>query len=232
MGGGLQRQRLSEPEFGVADLSKYMTALEMNPSQLQPPQPLQQHQQQQSFQPQPPPQKPSWVDRPYMDPTSGMVDQNQVDLMRLSQGVEKRQTVMFKNLPNKLTQKMLLELLDETHHGEYDFVYLRMDFKNRCNVGYAFINFIDPKSIVSFALRVCGKKWKQFNSDKVCTVCFANIQGKDALINKFKNSAVMDCEESFRPKIFYSSGPLKGQEEPFPLGHHAHRRKKESVHLY
>jgi hypothetical protein len=49
---------------------------------------------------------------------------------------------------------MLLDLIDETHRGEYDFISLRMDFKNRCNVGYAFINFIDPKSAVTFALKV------------------------------------------------------------------------------
>lgn len=114
-----------------------------------------------------------------------------------------------------------------------------MDFKNRCNVGYAFINFIDPKAISSFALRVCGKKWRQFNSgsaacevrrsvvgrylwtfhvpsDKVCTIAFANIQGKQALVDKFRNSQVMEEEESYRPKIFCSSGPLRGQEEQFP----------------
>lgn len=40
---------------------------------------------------------------------------------------------------------MLIDSLNKTHANTYDFVYLRMDFKNKCNVGYAFINFIDPK---------------------------------------------------------------------------------------
>lgn len=60
------------------------------------------------------------------DSKNGVPVSNQVDLFKLEQGIETRTTVMFKNLPNKLSQKMLLELLDETHHGEYDFVYLRM----------------------------------------------------------------------------------------------------------
>ncbi|KAK9767273.1 hypothetical protein K7432_003039 [Basidiobolus ranarum] len=70
---------------------------------------------------------------------------NQVDVWKVAQGIDTRTTFMIRNIPNKYTQKMLLECIDETHEGEYDFVYLRIDFKNHCNVGYAFINFIDVK---------------------------------------------------------------------------------------
>ena len=83
---------------------------------------------------------------------------------------------------------MMIDFINETHYGTYDFLYLRMDFKNRCNVGYAFINFVAPRHIVSFAQRVCGKKWTRFNSDKICSLSYANIQGRHALIEKFRNS--------------------------------------------
>lgn len=62
---------------------------------------------------------------------------------------------------------MIVDMLNEHHWGEYDFVYLRMDFKNRCNVGYAFINFLHPTHVMKFVQRVSGKKWARFNSDKV-----------------------------------------------------------------
>ncbi|KAI4111671.1 MAG: hypothetical protein LQ345_006740 [Seirophora villosa] len=43
------------------------------------------------------------------------------------------------------------------------------------------------------------------------------IQGKDCLVQKFRNSSVMLEHPSFRPKIFRTGvDPLGGTEEPFP----------------
>lgn len=109
-------------------------------------------------------------------------------LDRIISGADRRTTCMIKNIPNKYTQAMLIDMINETHWGAYDFIYLRMDFKNRCNVGYAFVNFIDPLSIASFAQRVMGRKWPRFNSDKICQVTYARIQGKAALLDKFRHS--------------------------------------------
>lgn len=56
----------------------------------------------------------------------------------------------------------------------------------------------------------------RFNSEKRCTLSYANIQGKKALVDKFRNSSVMDEEASYQPKIFVSTGEHRGEEEPFP----------------
>ncbi|CAG8583276.1 3066_t:CDS:10 [Ambispora leptoticha] len=75
---------------------------------------------------------------------------NAIDVAKIARGQDDRTTFMIRNIPNKYTQRMLLETLDATHKGQYDFIYLRIDFKNRCNVGYAFINFVDTNAVLSF----------------------------------------------------------------------------------
>jgi len=131
-------------------------------------------------------------------------------------GRDKRTTLMIKNIPNKYDQKMLLEKLDEKYQRQYDFFYLPIDFKNKCNVGYAFINFIDPSSIAHFYQDFNQRKWDRFNSEKVCRLAYARIQGKTAFIEHFRNSSLMYEDETCRPLIFHSTGPLKGLLQPFP----------------
>ena len=111
---------------------------------------------------------------------------------------------------------MLLEEVNQKHAGTYDFFYLPIDFKNRCNVGYCFINFLSTSSIPAFVETFHGQRWKSFNSEKVCAVSFARIQSKQAMIARFQNSSLMDKVDEYKPLLFYSSGPNIGKPEPFP----------------
>nr|XP_001396540.2 meiosis protein MEI2 [Aspergillus niger CBS 513.88] len=150
-------------------------------------------------------------------PDLRMGSQNAVDIERIRLGLDVRTTIMLRNIPNKIDQAMLKAIVDETSHGKYDFMYLRIDFANNCNVGYAFINFEDPIDIIDFVNARAGRTWNCFNSDKVAEVSYATIQGKDCLVQKFRNSSVMLEHPSFRPKIFQTgTGPLAGTEDRFP----------------
>lgn len=51
--------------------------------------------------------------------------------------------------------------------GMYDFFYLPIDFKNKCNVGYAFLNVVQPAFIVPLVERLHNRRWERFNSEKV-----------------------------------------------------------------
>ncbi|KAL0385272.1 UNVERIFIED_CONTAM: protein MEI2-like 4 [Sesamum radiatum] len=138
--------------------------------------------------------------------------QFELDIDRIVRGEDKRTTLMIKNIPNKYTSKMLLAAIDERHRGTYDFIYLPIDFKNKCNVGYAFINMTDPSLIVPFYQTFNGKKWEKFNSEKVASLAYARIQGKAALIAHFQNSSLMNEDKRCRPILFHTDGPNAGDQ--------------------
>ncbi|KAK5126206.1 hypothetical protein LTR16_003096 [Cryomyces antarcticus] len=142
---------------------------------------------------------------------------NQVDIWKIENGGDVRTTIMLRNIPNKVDHQDLRRILDATSRGRYDFMYLRIDFQNNCNVGYAFINFPDPLYIIDFVAKYAGKRWNMYNSDKVAEVSYATIQGKDCLVAKFRNSSVMQEYHGFRPKIFHTYPDARaGNEEAFP----------------
>ncbi|KAL1562830.1 hypothetical protein AAHA92_05361 [Salvia divinorum] len=144
--------------------------------------------------------------------------QYQLDLEKIMSGEDSRTTLMIKNIPNKYTSKMLLAAIDETHKGTYDFLYLPIDFKNKCNVGYAFINMVSPSHIITFYEAFNGKKWEKFNSEKVASLAYARIQGKIALVSHFQNSSLMNEDKRCRPIVFQSEGQGTGDLELFPSG--------------
>lgn len=150
--------------------------------------------------------------------------QFELDIDRIAKGDDMRTTLMIKNIPNKYNCKLLLAVIDENHRGTYDFIYLPIDFKNKCNVGYAFINMIDPQHIIPFYKTFNGKKWEKFNSEKVASLAYARIQGRNALIAHFQNSSLMNEEKWCRPMLFHKEGPNAGDQEPFPVGNNVRSR--------
>ncbi|CAI2183203.1 16352_t:CDS:2, partial [Funneliformis geosporum] len=142
-------------------------------------------------------------------PVTSTVHSSGNRMIPLKNRLDARTTFMVRNIPNKYTQEMLRAELDETHKGKYDFLYLRIDFANKCNVGYAFINFVDINAVILFSETRVGRKWACFNSDKICELSYADVQGYPALVEKFKTSSVMRERPEYRPKVFFTSGPMK-----------------------
>jgi hypothetical protein len=127
-----------------------------------------------------------------------------ISLENIIQGMDLRTTLMIKNIPNKYSQTMLIESINRNHAMTFDFIYLPIDFKNRCNVGYAFINFVDFRYIPRFYKEFDGKKWEKFNSEKVCALSYARIQGRANLEKHFQSSSIMVQEKAMRPVILAS----------------------------
>ncbi|KAL1336537.1 hypothetical protein HN51_030894 [Arachis hypogaea] len=153
-----------------------------------------------------------------------------------------RTTVMIKNIPNKYSQKLLLNMLDNhcIHCNEqigddedqplssYDFVYLPIDFNNKCNVGYGFVNMTSPEATLRLYKAFHLQHWEVFNSRKICEVTYARVQGLEALKEHFKNSK-FPCEmEHYLPVVFSPPRDGKSLTEPLPIvgnnknNHHHH----------
>ena len=129
-------------------------------------------------------------------------DQNIIEIDSIRKGMENRTTLMIRNIPNKYSQSLLLDSIDLKHKGRYDFFYLPIDFGNKCNMGYAFINLISPLDVISFYELWNDCRWSHFNSDKVCSISFARIQGRSTLEQHFLASSVMTEDKGRRPMFF------------------------------
>ena len=121
-------------------------------------------------------------------------------------------TVMLRNIPNKYTQPTLLQALDaKGFKGVYNFFYLPVDYKNHCNMGYAFINFVDHQGAMRFMSTFKGYQLPA-KSTKVCDTCWARVQGLKANVEHYRNSPVNDLPDpEYRPLLFQN-----GFEVAFP----------------
>jgi hypothetical protein len=131
-------------------------------------------------------------------------DNNRVDYRRVLAGQDCRTSVMLRDLPNRMAYFEVIRLLETISPGDYDFSYLRIDFGNQHNVGYVFINFIDIPGLLNFMEHVVGRRWQIFSSEKIAQLSYANIQGRECLLERFRNSAVRGQWPAFRPKLWGS----------------------------
>ncbi|XP_010415364.1 PREDICTED: protein terminal ear1 homolog [Camelina sativa] len=133
---------------------------------------------------------------------------------------DRRTTVMIKNIPNKYTQRLFLKMLDthcndcnqkvikegnKTPMSSYDFVYLPIDFSNKCNVGYGFVNMTSPEAVWRLYKTFHNQHWGVFNTRKICEVTYARIQGLESLKEHFKNARLPGVEmehNKYMPVLF------------------------------
>lgn len=129
-------------------------------------------------------------------------------------------TVMLRNIPNKYTRDMLVKRLNEDFLGQYDFVYLPIDFNNKCNVGYGFINFTSTNACELFVnmfhnvdVRKC---LPGLNSRKIAEVGPARVQGLEENLRRLKVSPVMS-ELLNHPDWMPLLLDENGKDRPFPI---------------
>jgi hypothetical protein len=135
-------------------------------------------------------------------------------------------TVIVKKMPKAFTRDMLVSLLEK--HGfsrSFDFVYVPVEFDKGVSTGCAFINFVDSASAESFKQRFHGfRKWGvQCGHTKKAEITWSqSCQGRDAHIERYRNSSVMheSVPDHFKPALFVDGArvafpsPTRGLRAP------------------
>ena len=130
---------------------------------------------------------------------------NLIHLENILKLKDKRTTLIIRNIPNKYTIKLLTKEINQHFYGKFDVIYLPLDYINKTNLGYGFINFIDPIHIIYFYDEFIGKKWNNFNSNKKCNLAYAKIQGKNEILKYIykKNNTNIITSIGSNNHIFY-----------------------------
>jgi RNA recognition motif-containing protein len=165
----------------------------------------------------------------HQPPTTVSTDSNVSPVPQLSvlppNAEPERTTVMLRNIPNKLTQAEIAECVNNRgYRGIFDFFYAPIDFKSKCNLGYAFINFTSSDNADKFCAQMDGHRLIEpsdpiaisgsSHSSKVCNVSWARIQTLAANVRHYRNNPVNELTDEFRPCLFGLDGRRLGFPAP------------------
>jgi hypothetical protein len=118
---------------------------------------------------------------------------------------------MLKNIPVKFTQKTMLELIEPKFGGTFDYFYLPMDLKTQGSVGFAFINFVHPASIMRFYSEFQDAQWAELvdscKSTKKCAIVYANVQGLEEIKAELRGKEIMKKREQAVRPYFVEAQP-------------------------
>lgn len=114
-----------------------------------------------------------------------------------------RTTVMIRNIPNKYNQTLMVKMLEDCGFaGKFDFFYLPIDFRNRCGLGYAFVNMLSSSDAADLYKAFHNKRWDECISKKVCQITYARVQGRDNLVQHFKASKFPSDDAQYQPLVY------------------------------
>ncbi|GMH38950.1 hypothetical protein BSKO_06848 [Bryopsis sp. KO-2023] len=149
---------------------------------------------------------------------------------KLESGEEQRCTVLFGPLPGEVdfTVELVVKILNETHKGKYDFLYVRYSQSTR----HCVVNLTESGEVLELVDRFHGKKWSDVLSRAEdggveIKVAFWGLQGMAELGRKFcgegfwHTGGASSCGELYdnRALFFYGAGAKFGSRVlPLPRG--------------
>lgn len=114
---------------------------------------------------------------------------------------------MLRNIPSCFHRQSLLDALDANgFSGDYDFVYLPIDFQSGAGLGYAFVNMTCGQRAEELIDKLHGfADWQSSSTQKVLEICWSDPhQGLATLLDRYRNSRVMhgSVPDEYKPVLF------------------------------
>jgi hypothetical protein len=122
-------------------------------------------------------------------------------------------TIMVRNIPTRFTAASLLDIVAANGFPcSVDFIYLPMDYRTGKNMGYGFINFIQPFCAWEFACLFHNCRLGSSASKKVLEIAPSRTQGLRENVKLFRDSDVVSCVDLifYKPLVMSCpGGPLE-----------------------
>ena len=109
-----------------------------------------------------------------------------ISLEKIENAEDKRTSIIIKNIPNSINKDYINEILLGV--GNINFLYLPYDKINKKNLGFAFVNMVNYKSIIHLYNRLKEYKFNNIELKKPIEICYSKIQGKNNLIKIVKKN--------------------------------------------
>lgn len=153
------------------------------------------------------PQPAAWVPRgkPILEMTHSCVPKvcNMAEIAKNNTD-ETATTLMIRNIPGKYDQTDLTKELTAAGFGSsYDFLYLPIDRGTSDNVGYAFVNFIDPAVAASCMQSFSDRRFA--GSSKRARVSIAHLQGLEKNLAHYEKSYVSESKLQLRRPVIIAN---------------------------
>lgn len=123
-------------------------------------------------------------------------------------------TVMVRHVSRQCTQwKLVSEINKCGFEGLFDFVHLPFDSKRHVNVGYGFVNFVDPRSARAFRDKFDGAYMDGIveHKGRPIRVHPAAVQGYEANLRRFMQMESRSQDPKFSP-LFLAQSPTDSSQ--------------------
>lgn len=113
-------------------------------------------------------------------------EENKLELNghKIFTGEDKRSTILIKNLPKTMTKNQLKLILEKI--ANINFIYIPLFMLTQDNLRCAFVNVVNPKSIIDIYLKLKKLNFEYDNPNTKLEICYSYLQGKKALLDNFR----------------------------------------------